>query len=53
MLKNIAIGLLLMFVILGSDWIGQNGWSPWLGIPLGIIYLGMIIRAVNDYRRGL
>lgn len=53
MLKNMAVALFLMFVILASDWIGQNGWSAWLGIPLVIIYIGMIIRALNDYRRGL
>jgi hypothetical protein len=53
MLKNMAIALSLMFVILASDWIGQNGWSAWLGIPLVIIYIGMIIRALNEYRRGL
>lgn len=53
MLKNIAIGLALMFAILASDWIGQNGWSIWLGIPLVIIYILMIIVAFRDYKRGL
>lgn len=53
MLKNMAIALALMFVILASDWIGQNGWSIWLGIPLIIIYIWMIYTAFKAFKREL
>ena len=53
MLKNMAIALALMFVILASDWIGQNGWSIWLGIPLIIIYIWMIVTAFKAFKREL
>lgn len=53
MLKNIAIGTGLVFLMAGSAWIGDNGWSLWLGIPLIITYVITIVTAIREYKRGL
>jgi len=53
MLKNIAIGIGLMFLMAGSAWIGDNGWSLWLGIPLVITYIITIVYAIREYKREL
>lgn len=52
MLQNIALGLVMMFLIVASDYIGQNGWSIWLGIPLAIIYAWMIYTLAVAIKRG-
>ena len=53
MLKNIAIGIGLMFLMAGSAWIGDNGWTIWLGIPLVITYIITIVYAIREYKREL
>jgi hypothetical protein len=53
MLKNIGIGIGLMFLMAGSAWIGDNGWTIWLGIPLIITYIITIVYAIREYKREL
>lgn len=51
MLKNAATGLAFIIVIVASDYIGQNGWSAWLGIPLIAIYAATVYAVIRSYYR--
>lgn len=49
MLKALALTLTGMFLIIGSDYAGQNGLSIWLAIPLGISYLVMVAILIRAF----
>lgn len=51
MLKKLALILAFMFVIVGSDWIGQHGWTPLLGIPLTFLLLTMVVLLIGEFIR--
>ncbi len=53
MLKNTAFALAMIFTIVASDYIGRNGWSDWLGIPLAAIMTYMVFNVIRAYYKGV
>lgn len=51
MLKKLAITLAFMFVIVASDAIGRNGWTPILGIPLTFLMITMVVLLIGEFIR--
>ena len=52
MLKKLATILAFIFVIVASDAIGRNGWTPLLGIPLVFLFLTMVVLLIGEFIRG-
>jgi hypothetical protein len=52
MLKTIGLMLAFIFTIVASDYIGRNGWSPYLGIPLAFLLGTMVVLLIGEFIRG-